>query len=120
MTPEELKKRTKEFAILIIKLTETVPSSRPANIITQQLIRSACSVGANYRASCRARSRKEFISKLCIVLEEADETQYWLDLLTESNICTEGHTMSIAKREALELTKIFAVSRKSARNNYRS
>lgn len=87
MTPDELKLRTKKFAIDIIKFLDKIESkSKCLNIISNQLIRSASSVGANYRAACRARSQAEFISKIKIVEEEADECQYWIELLVGAEI----------------------------------
>lgn len=83
MTPDELKRRTRRFAVAIIHLCRSVPRSYEARVIARQLVRSGTAVGANYNAACRARSRPEFLSKLNIVLEEADETLYWLDLLVE-------------------------------------
>jgi four helix bundle protein len=84
MNPEELKKRTKAFAVRVINLVDRLPNSKAANIIANQLVRSGTSVGANYRAACRAQSRADFISKLGTVEAEADETLYWMELLIES------------------------------------
>ena len=84
MNPDEFKKRTKAFAVRIIKLVDSLPSSRSTNVIANQLMRSGTSVGANYRAVCRAKSKADFISKLGNVEEECDETIYWMELLTES------------------------------------
>src|SRR5580698_4035183 len=83
---EILKQRTKHFALLLIRLCRTIPSSQEGRIITRQLLRSATSVAANYRAVCRARSRADFISKLGIVLEEADESLFWLELLVDAGL----------------------------------
>ena len=82
MDAEEFKGRTKAFAIRVIQLTEMLPNGKVFDIIGKQLIRSGTSVGANYRAACRARSRAEFVAKIGIVEEEADETIYWLELLS--------------------------------------
>src|SRR5438270_13990311 len=81
-----LKDRTKRFALLVIRLCQTFPRSQASTVITRQLLRSATSVGANYRAVCRARSSADFVSKLGIVLEEADETLFWLELLLDSGV----------------------------------
>lgn len=78
---EDFKNRTKQFAVDIIKFCRTLPKSREANIIKNQLIRSSSSVASNYRAACRARSGKEFYAKLCIVVEEADESVFWLEMI---------------------------------------
>jgi four helix bundle protein len=81
---EELKKRTKAFSLAVIKIVETLPRDRAADVLARQLLRAATSVGANYRAACRARSSADFISKRGIVEEEADEAASWLELLIES------------------------------------
>ena len=86
MTSEELKERTKAFALRVIKLVDAMPRSLAAQVIGKQLLRSATSVGANYRAACRAQSHAEFAAQLYIVVEEADETVYWLELLRESSL----------------------------------
>jgi four helix bundle protein len=86
MTQNELKLRTRQFALRIINLVESLPNNRIANSIANQLIRSGTSVGANYRAVCRAKSTADFIHKLAIVEEEADETGYWLELLAECGL----------------------------------
>lgn len=83
---EDLKKRTKEYALRIIKLVEALPKTTVGRTIGNQLIRCGTSVGANYRAVCRARSTSEFIAKLGIVIEEADESAFWLELIIEKNI----------------------------------
>lgn len=86
VTPEELRRRTRLFALRVIALAEALPKGRTADAIARQVVRSAMSVGANYRAACRARSDAEFTAKLCIVVEEADETTYWLELIEESKL----------------------------------
>lgn len=89
MTPDELKARTKQFALRVMRVCEMLPKSRSGNVIANQLIRSATSVGANYRSACRARSDADFISKIGITLEEADESVYWMELIMESGMKTE-------------------------------
>lgn len=84
MTKSELLNRTKHLALRVIKLIESLPKNRTTDILGKQLLRSATSVGANYRAACRAKSTSDFINKLAIVEEEADESIYWLELLVES------------------------------------
>jgi four helix bundle protein len=84
--PEILRERTKQFAIQIVRLVRIFPKNEEARIIGRQLMRSSTSVAANYRAVCRARSKAEFIAKICIVVEEADETVFWLEMITELNI----------------------------------
>jgi len=87
MDQVELKRRTKAFAIRIIKLAEALPTSTAGTTIARQIVRSGTSVGANYRAACRAQSRAEFAAKIGIVIEEADETAFWLELAVESAFC---------------------------------
>src|SRR5208282_4685986 len=115
MNPEELKKRTKPFTIRVINLVDRLPNSRAANIIANQLVRSGTSVGANYRAACRAKSRVDFISKLGTVEEEADETLYWMELLIESG---KVKTAALANlmREAGEIVAIIVTSINTARS----
>ena len=114
MTPEQLKARTKRFALEIIALVSKLPRTLVAEIIARQLVRCATSVGANYRAACRGRSRAEFAAKISIVLEEADETLYWLEILHDSGVFTEKSVLEVMK-EAGELIAIFAASHKTAR-----
>jgi len=111
---EELKKRTKKFALGVIKFVSELPNKRAVNIVTHQLIRSATSVGSNYRAACRARSKSEFISKISIVEEESDESLYWLEILSESRLAS-GLELERLTKEADELTAIFVSTRKSAK-----
>ena len=115
MTPDDLKKRTRAFAVAVIDLVDGLPSNRKGRILGDQLFRAATSVGANYRAACKARSRAEFVAKVGIVEEEADECQYWLDLFCDAQLVDEREIEKLA-REARELTAIMAASRKSARN----
>jgi four helix bundle protein len=82
----ELKDRTKQFAVRIVKLFRSLPRTDEARIIGKQVLRSGTSVAANYRAVCRARSKAEFIAKVGVVVEEADETVFWLELLVETGI----------------------------------
>lgn len=84
MTQTELKKRTKQLALRVIRLVESLPKTKTANVIGNQLLRSGTSVEANYRAACRAKSTADFINKLAIVEEEADGSMYWIELLVES------------------------------------
>jgi four helix bundle protein len=105
----DLKDRTKQFALRVMRVYRALPRREEARIIGRQLLRSGTSVGANYRAACRARSRAEFVAKLGIVLEEADETVFWLELLQESGILTTQKLGPLAQ-EARELTSIFVAS----------
>jgi four helix bundle protein len=116
MDAEELKRRTKKFGLAMVKLVESLPSSQTARVIGNQLLRSSLSVGANYRAACRARSRADFISKVGISIEEADESQYWLEILTEAGIVPPDKLKLLVK-EADELVAILTASVKTAREN---
>ena len=114
MTPEQLKERTKRFALEVIALGGTVPRTLVAEIIAGQMVRSGTSTGANYRAACRARSRAEFVAKIGVAEEEADETQYWLELLLETKLA-KSETVRRLIAEATELVAILSASRKTAR-----
>ncbi len=116
MNKEILKKRTKRFALEIIKLVELFPKNRTTNVIGRQILKSGTSIGANYRAACRARSMADFIAKMGIVEEEADETIYWLELLSESKV-SENHKIKLLHKEANELLAITISSIKTARRN---
>jgi four helix bundle protein len=109
MNPEELKERTKEFSLRIVKLYDVLAKTRKGEIIGNQLLRAGTSVGANYRAACRAKSDADFIYKIEIVEEEADESAFWLELISESNIMEKERLESLLK-EANELTAIFTSS----------
>ena len=109
---EQFKKRTKSFALRIIRLFQALPKTEEAKIIGKQLLRSATSVAANYRAACRARSKAEFYSKLSIVVEEADEALFWIEILIESNILPEIK-LSDLKQEITEIVSVVAKARKS-------
>jgi four helix bundle protein len=116
MTKEELKKRTKKFALTVISLVNELPKTKGGNAVGNQLIRSGTSVAANYRTACRARSTADFISKITIVEEECDESQFWIELIDESGMVKHEQVAEILK-EANELTAIFTTSGKTARNN---
>ena len=109
-----MKNRTRQFALIVIRLCRTLPYSQEERIITRQLLRSATSVAANYRAVCRARSAADFISKLGIVLEEADETLFWLELLVDAGI-PHPDRISAPLKEANELVAIFVASLRTAK-----
>ena len=100
-----MKQRTKQFTLSIFKVVAAMPITTEAKVISYQIAKSGSSVGANYRAACRARSNKEFIAKLGVVLEEADETAFWLEIITESNILPETKVKALLK-EAGELCAI--------------
>lgn len=111
---QNLKDRTKAFAADIVRLVQTLPHNRAAWTIGDQLIRSGTSVGANYRAACRARSRREFIAKLGIVEEEADESIFWLEIMMETGVGTPERVIPLG-REANELLSITISSIRTAR-----
>ena len=114
MTEEELKKRTKDFALRIMRLVAALPRNSCGKAIRNQLVRSGTSVGANYRAACRGRSKAEFIAKLGVVEEEADESAYWLELIIEGGLLRSELVMPLLQ-ETEELTAIFSASIKSAK-----
>jgi four helix bundle protein len=115
MTTAELKARTKEFALRVIRLVDALPNTVKGRAIANQIMRSATSIAANYRAACRA----EFIAKIGVVEEEADETAFWLELIVDSNIRAKTQIEPLLK-EASELVAIMAASRKSAIGNRKS
>jgi four helix bundle protein len=116
MDPDELKVRTKKFALNVMELTEKLPHTRSGDVLGRQLLRSATSVGANYRAACRARSRADFISKVSIVEEESDESLYWLELIAESHLLSLKEVDPLVK-EANQLTAMLTASARTARRN---
>src|SRR2546425_3951344 len=111
--------RTKAFALAVVGLVEELPRGRTAEVLGRQLLRAGTSVGANYRAACRARSRKEFIAKMGIVEEEADETQFWLDLVAERGLANAERVLSL-REEARQLVAIAVSSIRTARRTPRS
>ena len=114
MNSEELKERTKKFAIQVIKFIDGLRPSTATIVLSKQIIRSATSIGANYRAACGARSKAEFIAKLQIAREEADETLYWLEIIEQTLREFEVHELI---QECNELTAILTTSLKSSRAN---
>jgi len=116
MTEKELLQRTKNFALRIIKLVNALPDNIAGRAIGNQLIRSGTSVGTNYRAACRGRSKAEFIAKLGTVEEEADESGFWMELIIETGLMEEKLVISLLQ-EANEITAIMASSKISARGN---
>lgn len=116
MNKKELFERTKQFALRVIKLVNALPNNTAGRAIGNQLVRSGTSVPANYRAACRGRSRAEFIAKLGIAEEEADESALWMELIIGSSLMEEKLVGDLLK-EAGELTAIFAQSKISARAN---
>ncbi|KAF0152942.1 MAG: hypothetical protein FD143_619 [Ignavibacteria bacterium] len=114
MTKQELLNRTKGFAIQIIHFVNEIPKNSTNNVLGNQLLRAATSIGANYRAACRAKSKADFIYKIKIVEEEADECIYWLELLEET---TQYPRISVLMKEANELTAIFTQIGKTSKDS---
>ena len=114
MNPDELQQRMREFALRIIKLVDALPNTAAGRGMGGQLLRSGTSVAANYRAARCARSHKEFLAKIGIVAEESDETELWLDLIIASNLLSPRRVKTLHS-EAIELMKIFAATRRTAR-----
>jgi four helix bundle protein len=116
MTNEELKQRTKQFALRIIKLGKSLNGDEIDKILLRQLVRSARSVAANYRAAIKAKSKRDFIYKLNVIEEEADESYFWLEIMGEAEIVNSGRLLLLLK-EAKELTAIFTAQGKTAKEN---
>lgn len=112
---EKYRTRTKKFAVAIIRFYGRQKKTDEIRIIGKQLVRSATSVAANFRAATRARSNAEFFSKMCIVVEEADETVFWLEILEESNLIRQQETTEI-KAEILEILKVMSKVKKNAKS----
>lgn len=117
MTPGELKDRTKRFASQIVRLCRHLPGDWDVREIAKQLLRSGTSVAANYRAACRARSEREFCSKIGVVVEESDESQLWLEFLGVPELGVEQALIGPLAKEAAELTAIFTASQNTAKAN---
>ena len=109
MNQIEFKRRTKQLGLAVIRMTEKFPETRLAWVVKDQILRSALSVGANYRAVCRAKSDKDFINKMTIVEEEADETAYWLEIIEESHLLKSDDLREL-KREVNELVAMVVAS----------
>jgi four helix bundle protein len=114
--PEELRDRTKAFALRVIRLFRSLPYRTDTQVLGKQLLRCGTSVAANYRAACRARSKAEFIARIAIVAEEADEAVLWLELLIESGIIKSEMTVALLN-EAKELAAILTASRQTAQKS---
>src|SRR5690242_11800542 len=113
---EDLRQRTKEFALRIIRLCSALAKTGPADVICRQLVRCGTSVGAQYREACRSRSAAEFISKIESAAQELDETIYWMELLAEAGLVPAGK-LSLLQAEANELMSIFVASVRTAKKN---
>jgi len=108
VTKEELKKRTKLFAIRVFKFIDTLPKSKSMDVVSYQILKSSSSVAANYRAVCRGKSGSDFLNKLKIVNEEADETLFWLEFIKELEIKCDNKELEILMKETNELVSIFS------------
>jgi four helix bundle protein len=113
---DPLQLRTRSFALRVMRLVDSLPRGRTATVVGNQLLRAATSVGANYRAACRGRSRSEFCAKLGIVEEEADECVYWLDLLAQSGL-VKAKRLDALTTEAGEILAMIVASIRTARRN---
>lgn len=111
---EGLKKRTKKFAVDVILFCDSLKTCKASSVVTYQLVISATSAGANYRASCRARSKSEFFSKICIVVEAADESEYWLEIIEEADLSNNKEELLKLKNEVSEIIKIMAKAKSSS------
>lgn len=120
MNKDDLKIRTKKFAIETIHFVNALPKSKANDVVSYQLLKSATSVAANYRSALRGRSSAEFISKLNIVLEESDESMFWFEIIKETNEKLNENKLSELYKESNELTAIFTSSLKTARKNLTS
>ncbi|MCZ6675822.1 MAG: four helix bundle protein [Candidatus Poribacteria bacterium] len=114
MTPQEMKQRTKNYALRIIKLVESLPRGRTADTIGGQLLRCSTSVASNYRAACRAKSRPDFIAKMGIVEEECDESLFWMEMLIDSGL-VKPNRLSDLMKEGDEILSIIVSSIKTAK-----
>jgi len=114
---DQLKERTMSFSITVLRAIDKLPRTPSGDVVARQLAKSATSVSSNYRAACICRSRREFIAKLGVVLEEADESVYWMDVILRAGLLVGADTESI-RSEALQLRAIFARSVATARANY--
>ena len=103
---ENFKKRTKKFAVDVILFCNSLKNGKSSSVVEYQLAKCATSVGANYRAACRARSKPEFFSKLCVVVEEADETEYWLEVIEEAQLARNQEELKRLQKEAHEIVMI--------------
>ncbi len=116
MTTEELKERTIEFAVRVLKFADALPRTASGRTISGQAARSGCSVAANYRAALRGKSRDDFVNKITIVLEEADETELWIEIAKRHGLVSTKRVSKL-QQEAVELAKIFNATRMTVKNH---
>jgi four helix bundle protein len=115
MTQDELKRRTKQFALRVMRMSDSLPRSAKGRVLAEQILRSSTAVASGFRAACRARSRADWIDKVGRTLEEADESALWLELIEEGRLLRQ-EKLSALHQEAEELTAIFAAMHKSSKN----
>ncbi len=114
---EKLKKRTRKFAVNIINFCNSLEKCKASSVITYQIVKAATSIGANYRAACRARSKAEFFSKICIVVEEIDESEYWLEIIDQADLSEDRKELLRLLKESNEITKIMSSAKNSTYGN---
>ena len=119
MSPAELKARTIEFAVRVLRFADALPNTASGRTVSNQVARSGCSVAANYRAALRGKSRADFVNKITIVLEEADETELWIEIAKRRGLISEKRVSGL-QVEAEELTIIFNATRATTRRNHQS
>jgi len=117
---EKLKSRTKKFAVDTIKFCDTLKKAKASSVITYQIVKSATSTAANYRAACRGRSKREFYSKICIVVEEIDETEYWFEIIKEADLSNDEQELNRLLIESNELVKILSKAKKTTSENLKN
>ncbi|HSM48905.1 MAG TPA: four helix bundle protein [Draconibacterium sp.] len=117
---ENLKKRTRKFGVDVILFCDSLKPKKASSVVTYQLVKAATSVGANYRAACRARSQAEFFSKICIVVEESDESVYWLEVIEEANLSVNNPDLERLLIEGIEILKIMTKTKDSTYKNMNS
>ncbi|MFT5228914.1 MAG: four helix bundle protein [Urechidicola sp.] len=110
---EMMQAKTKKFAVDMIRFCDTLKNCKASSVITYQLVKSATSTGANYRAACQSRSKNEFFSKICIVVEEIDESLYWLEIIQEAELTVEHKELEKLLAVASEIKKIMSKAKKS-------
>jgi four helix bundle protein len=114
---DKLRKRTKQFAVDVILFCNSLSRTKSSSVVEYQLAKCATSAGANYRAACRARSKPEFFSKICIVVEEADEAEYWLSIIEEAKLTRDHKELTRLKKEANEIVRIMTKAKDSSYSN---
>ena len=117
---ENLKKRTRKFGVDVILFCDSLKQKKASSVVTYQLVKSATSIGANYQAACRSRSQAEFFSKICIVVEEADESVFWLEVIEESDLSNDKFELKRLLLEGTEILKIMTKTKDSTYKNLNS